>query len=163
MDKIQTSVLAVLGLSGALAFLVPSAATGPQEAGNQPVKPADETKNNVAQEPEEDTESESDDSDWYDDTDAPGASAPAFGEPVSIPETSGDYGSSSEKRSEISEEADDDEADDEVADQSPEPVGQTPPGEGSPSPAILSKSGLKNGSGGSIEVTGEQIRDSKSF
>lgn len=158
MDKIQTSILAVLGLSGALAFLVPSAATGPQEAGNEPVEAADETNGNVAEEPEQDAESESDDSDWYDDSDASDASAPAFGEPMAIPETSADYGKSSENRSEISEETDD-----QVEDISPSPVDQPPPGEGSPSPAILSKSGLKNGSGGSIEVTSEQIRDSKSF
>lgn len=169
MDNIQKSVVAVLALAGGLALIVPSAvptATENPSVGDKQV--SSDTRENDA-----DTQNSSADPDAIDNADITSDFAnetfPAYGEPVQFSEadvTPAPAAEYAEPVTEISTAADSDELADQMPSQGdsssrggpPRPTKDNRPGN---TPEALANSGLRNGSGGQIEVSERDLRYAK--
>jgi len=164
MDNIQRSVVAVLVLAGGLAMLVPSAV--PTATENLSVGDAQPAIDNR----EPDTEGDSADADTGDSADTQSDFAnetfPAYGEPIQYGDAevavapAADYAAPSSGTN-TAEESDEIENPEPSADDSntrggpPRPTRNNRPGN---TPEALANSGLRNGSGGQIEVSERDLR-----
>jgi len=162
MDKIQTAIISVVGLSGALTILIPDAPQAANQQANAPSK-SDKTEPAKSQpaEIEEEAEEESEFSDEI----------PTFGEPSGFGDipSSGSIGNSDEESEEtvlptVAKSRNPGRSNNSSANsaqtsanrfkEKPNPTEQ---------PQTLSDAGLRNASGGTIAVSQEDIDNAREF
>lgn len=143
MDKIQTAIFSVLGLAGGLALLVPNSVPAPQNGQAENARVSNDAERETREDTEEESEDDSDLSGWADEE------VPVFGESTGF---GGDPTAGFDQdRVEDSEEVDEERSYQRSSVES----------NAGNQPEALTEAGLKNGSGGDISVSAEDLANAR--